>query len=249
MTYGRTAAGGFRLQPDADGDVREPNHPVVQVDWFAAHAFCSGLLPGPELPGKLHPHGRGVCWGSSSGRRRPVAWTAAGIPGETKSIRPGVTCVGAIAARRRPPPSTATPSTRVRSGFGAWGATSATGVPMPSWAPMHPGPLLCQSCVRRHSSPPWTPRCQNGPHRRQSLGSRGLTAGEPGTTFRAAVGRPFGCPISPTSVMGSSDSEEATACPSRARIPMGPKAVGPRRSRGDQCKSLRLDCRHGPRPP
>ncbi len=40
LIYGRDAQGRFVLRPDADGDVWEPDWPVVMVDWHCAKAYA-----------------------------------------------------------------------------------------------------------------------------------------------------------------------------------------------------------------
>ncbi|TNE88895.1 MAG: protein kinase [Deltaproteobacteria bacterium] len=49
MCYGRGDDGRFFLRPDPDGDEWLPNYPVVMVDWFCAHAYCTWLA---ETTGK-----------------------------------------------------------------------------------------------------------------------------------------------------------------------------------------------------
>jgi serine/threonine-protein kinase len=38
--YGRDATGRFVLRPDSDGDVWDPDWPVVLVDWWSAASYC-----------------------------------------------------------------------------------------------------------------------------------------------------------------------------------------------------------------
>lgn len=40
LVYGRDASGRFHLQPDAQGDLWEPDWPVILVDWFDALAYA-----------------------------------------------------------------------------------------------------------------------------------------------------------------------------------------------------------------
>jgi serine/threonine-protein kinase len=41
IIFGRHADGRFYLRPDADGDIWEPDHPVVHVSWWGAAAFAA----------------------------------------------------------------------------------------------------------------------------------------------------------------------------------------------------------------
>jgi formylglycine-generating enzyme required for sulfatase activity len=55
--FGRDGDGRFVLKPDADGDVWDPENPVVLVDWIAACAYAQWLserIGQPwRLPGEL----------------------------------------------------------------------------------------------------------------------------------------------------------------------------------------------------
>ena len=51
--YGRTADGGFCLVPDADGDLWDPDWPVMMVDWFGARAFARWEAERTGLPWRL----------------------------------------------------------------------------------------------------------------------------------------------------------------------------------------------------
>ena len=75
MIYGRTGSGGFVLRADVDGDIWEPDWPVIMVDWHGAVAYCHWLagLTGKEwrLPWEMEwskaargVDGRWYPWGS-----------------------------------------------------------------------------------------------------------------------------------------------------------------------------------------
>ncbi|MCB9688091.1 MAG: SUMF1/EgtB/PvdO family nonheme iron enzyme [Alphaproteobacteria bacterium] len=51
--YGRDAAGRFELRPDADGDVWDPEWPVMLVDWFGATAYAAWLAETTGRPWRL----------------------------------------------------------------------------------------------------------------------------------------------------------------------------------------------------
>jgi serine/threonine-protein kinase len=51
MIYGRDAHGRFVLRADSDGDLWDPEWPVVQVDWHGARAFAG--REGARLPAEL----------------------------------------------------------------------------------------------------------------------------------------------------------------------------------------------------
>jgi serine/threonine-protein kinase len=51
--YGRDAAGRFALQPDADGDVWDPDFPVILVDWHGATAYAAWLAERTRRPWRL----------------------------------------------------------------------------------------------------------------------------------------------------------------------------------------------------
>ena len=53
MIFGRTGDGRFELRPDADGDVWEPDAPVLMVDWRAARAYGDWLAARDDLPWRL----------------------------------------------------------------------------------------------------------------------------------------------------------------------------------------------------
>ncbi len=51
--FGRDEDGRFLLLPDADGDVWQPDWPVVLIDWEAAHAFASWHAATTNRPWRL----------------------------------------------------------------------------------------------------------------------------------------------------------------------------------------------------
>ncbi len=53
MLYGRTTTGGFALRADADGDVWQPDWPVIHVDWYGAVAFLTWRAARTGRPWRL----------------------------------------------------------------------------------------------------------------------------------------------------------------------------------------------------
>jgi eukaryotic-like serine/threonine-protein kinase len=53
LVYGRDAAGHFRLVPDAEGDLWEPDWPVVMVDWHCATAYGAWEATRTRKPWRL----------------------------------------------------------------------------------------------------------------------------------------------------------------------------------------------------
>jgi len=53
MIYGRDGRGRFVLRADSDGDLWDPDWPVVQVDWHGANAFARAAGPSWRLPSEL----------------------------------------------------------------------------------------------------------------------------------------------------------------------------------------------------
>lgn len=53
LVYGRTPEGGFVLQPDADGDVWDPEWPAILVHWGCANGYASWLAARTGLPWRL----------------------------------------------------------------------------------------------------------------------------------------------------------------------------------------------------
>jgi formylglycine-generating enzyme required for sulfatase activity/tRNA A-37 threonylcarbamoyl transferase component Bud32 len=51
--YGRDPSGQFGLRPDADGDLWDPEHPVLLVDWFGASAYAAWLAQTTGRPWRL----------------------------------------------------------------------------------------------------------------------------------------------------------------------------------------------------
>ncbi|MCB9793939.1 MAG: SUMF1/EgtB/PvdO family nonheme iron enzyme [Alphaproteobacteria bacterium] len=53
LVHGRDAAGHFHLSPDAEGDVWDPEWPVMQVDWHGARAYAAWRAAQDGLPWRL----------------------------------------------------------------------------------------------------------------------------------------------------------------------------------------------------
>ncbi len=53
MIYGRTPSGRFALRRDADGDIWDPQWPVMMVDWHSARAFAAWLAARTGQPWRL----------------------------------------------------------------------------------------------------------------------------------------------------------------------------------------------------
>ena len=57
LIYGRDVSGRFIFRADADGDMWDPDWPVVMIDWHGAHAYCRWLSGRAgrswRLPGEL----------------------------------------------------------------------------------------------------------------------------------------------------------------------------------------------------
>ena len=51
--YGRTTGGGFKLVPDADGDLWHPDWPALMVDWVGARAYARWEAERTGLPWRL----------------------------------------------------------------------------------------------------------------------------------------------------------------------------------------------------
>ena len=51
--YGRTAEGGFELVPDGDGDLWDPDWPVIMVDWHSACAYARWMAARTGLRWRL----------------------------------------------------------------------------------------------------------------------------------------------------------------------------------------------------
>lgn len=53
LIYGRDADGRFVLRPDADGDVWDPDYPVLMVDWHCATAYAAWFADRTGVPWRL----------------------------------------------------------------------------------------------------------------------------------------------------------------------------------------------------
>ena len=53
MLYGRTAAGGFELATDAEGDTWDRDWPVMHVDWYGAQAYLAWRAKRTGRPWRL----------------------------------------------------------------------------------------------------------------------------------------------------------------------------------------------------